>query len=84
MPLEAKLAFPTRNGRVDRHPLAVFLPHGGKLMAQHQGLLQPGIADARFAEPVQVGAAHAHRRNPQPRLAFGQLGNRLIVLPQVA
>jgi hypothetical protein len=59
MTLAAELTRFAGNSRVYCHALAGF-GDTGELMAQYEWLSQFVIADARFSEPVQVGAAQAH------------------------
>ena len=76
-----------RDRRVDRHPLAAPRPvrdHPRALVAEHQRMREPGVADRALVPPVQVRAADAdrgdpHQAHPRPRLRLG-----LVRHPQVA
>jgi hypothetical protein len=56
----AKLTIPTRYRRIDCHPLPVFC-YAGKLVTQHQGMTELGVANPGFGKPVQIGAAYTDR-----------------------
>ena len=83
MALFAHHAAAARLRRVHRHPgahaqglvVAVVgigshgLHHAGELVAQHQGLLHHGVADAAVVVGMQVAAADAHRGDAEARHA---------------
>jgi len=78
----AVFALLARDSWINGHALTGF-GYTRKLVAQHKLPCQTGIANARFAEPVQVGAAQTDRRDPHQRLIRAGGGGWLIVQAHV-
>jgi hypothetical protein len=55
----------------------------GELVAEHQRLVQPSVADARLGVPVQVRAAQADRGDPHEAHPVADDRIRSAVQPQI-
>src|SRR6266496_1983025 len=60
MTMIAEFAMPTGNRGVDCHTLTI-TRHPCELMSQYKWTFELRIADAAFAKPVKIRAAHANR-----------------------
>ena len=72
-----------RDRRVDRHRGPV-LGDAGELVAEHERAVEPGVADARLAVPVQIGSAQPHGGHPHQAVPGRHVRRRLVGDPQVA
>jgi hypothetical protein len=72
---ETRFAAPARQCRIHRHVLAVTraaLDNSGEFMSGHHRSDEPGVADAGFGEPVQVGSAQADGGDADQFLSGGR------------
>jgi hypothetical protein len=75
------------NRRVDGDALARARPaldDADELVPEHERLREDGVADARFLEPVPVGAAQADGGHAHEHLAGSGRRRRLVVQAEIA
>ena len=85
--LAAAPARPVRDRGVDGHPLTAARAvhdHPGRLVAQHQRVIQRRVADAALVPPVQIRAADADGRDPHQALSRAGHRHRLVRHAQVS